>query len=116
VIADTVNTASRLQRLTRLLETPLVVGDTIVRAGAALGWCGAIARAAQGPWRAGAARPQRARPYLDSRRPTMIDEGHVSQRACRSGYAGYNEAAVGVYDERDDDLAPRVGTGLHRTP
>jgi adenylate cyclase len=32
VIGDTVNTASRLQRLTRSLETPLVVGDPLVRA------------------------------------------------------------------------------------
>jgi adenylate cyclase len=30
VIGDTVNTASRLQRLTRSLETPLVVGDALV--------------------------------------------------------------------------------------
>jgi adenylate cyclase len=32
VIGDTVNTASRLQRLTRTLETPLVVADAIVSA------------------------------------------------------------------------------------
>jgi adenylate cyclase len=32
VIGDTVNTASRLQGLTRTLETPLVVGDTVVQA------------------------------------------------------------------------------------
>jgi adenylate cyclase len=32
VIGDTVNTASRLQRLTRSLETPLVVGDPLVGA------------------------------------------------------------------------------------
>ena len=32
VIGDTVNTASRLQRLTRGLETPLVVGDALVDA------------------------------------------------------------------------------------
>jgi adenylate cyclase len=32
VIGDTVNTASRLQRLTRSLETPLVVGDALVDA------------------------------------------------------------------------------------
>jgi adenylate cyclase len=32
VIGDTVNTASRLQRLTRSLETPLVVGDALVEA------------------------------------------------------------------------------------
>jgi adenylate cyclase len=32
VIGDTVNTASRLQRLTRSLETPLVVGDPLVSA------------------------------------------------------------------------------------
>jgi adenylate cyclase len=32
VIGDTVNTASRLQGLTRTLETPLVVGDPLVRA------------------------------------------------------------------------------------
>src|SRR5262249_14127187 len=32
VIGDTVNTASRLQRLTRSLATPLVVGDPLVRA------------------------------------------------------------------------------------
>jgi adenylate cyclase len=32
VIGDTVNTASRLQRLTRNLETPLVVGDALVDA------------------------------------------------------------------------------------
>jgi adenylate cyclase len=32
VIGDTVNTASRLQSLTRILETPLVVGDPLVRA------------------------------------------------------------------------------------
>jgi adenylate cyclase len=32
VIGDTVNTASRLQRLTRVLETPLVVGDALVEA------------------------------------------------------------------------------------
>jgi adenylate cyclase len=32
VIGDTVNTASRLQRLTRTLETPLVVGDALVNA------------------------------------------------------------------------------------
>ena len=32
VIGDTVNTASRLQGLTRALETPLVVGDTVVQA------------------------------------------------------------------------------------
>jgi adenylate cyclase len=32
VIGDTVNTASRLQRLTRLLRTPLVVGDAVVSA------------------------------------------------------------------------------------
>jgi adenylate cyclase len=32
VIGDTVNTASRLQGLTRTLETPLVVGDALVRA------------------------------------------------------------------------------------
>ena len=31
VIGDTVNTASRLQGLTRTLETPLVVGDTVVQ-------------------------------------------------------------------------------------
>ena len=30
VIGDTVNTASRLQRLTRSLETPLVAGDALV--------------------------------------------------------------------------------------
>ena len=30
VIGDTVNTASRLQALTRSLETPLVVGDALV--------------------------------------------------------------------------------------
>jgi len=35
VIGDTVNTASRLQSLTRTLETPLVVGDAIVSAVAA---------------------------------------------------------------------------------
>jgi adenylate cyclase len=32
VIGDTVNTASRLQDLTRILATPLVVGDALVRA------------------------------------------------------------------------------------
>jgi len=32
VIGDTVNTASRLQRLTRSLETPLVVGDALINA------------------------------------------------------------------------------------
>ena len=32
VIGDTVNTASRLQRLTRSLATPLVVGDALVDA------------------------------------------------------------------------------------
>lgn len=32
VIGDTINTASRLQGLTRTLETPLVVGDALVRA------------------------------------------------------------------------------------
>ena len=32
VIGDTVNTASRLQRLTRTLGTPLVVGDALVAA------------------------------------------------------------------------------------
>ena len=32
VIGDTVNTASRLQGLTRTLETPLVVGDPLVDA------------------------------------------------------------------------------------
>jgi adenylate cyclase len=32
VIGDTVNTASRLQGLTRTLQTPLVVGDSIVEA------------------------------------------------------------------------------------
>jgi len=32
VIGDTVNTASRLQRLTRSLETPLVVGDALMDA------------------------------------------------------------------------------------
>src|SRR4029077_8939041 len=32
VIGDTVNTASRLQGLTRTLETPLVVGDALVNA------------------------------------------------------------------------------------
>jgi class 3 adenylate cyclase len=32
VIGDTVNTASRLQGLTRTLETPLVVGDPLVNA------------------------------------------------------------------------------------
>jgi adenylate cyclase len=32
VIGDTVNTASRLQALTRALETPLVVGDALVNA------------------------------------------------------------------------------------
>ena len=35
VIGDTVNTASRLQGLTRSLETPLVVGDALVEAVAA---------------------------------------------------------------------------------
>src|SRR6266567_3468210 len=32
VIGDTVNTASRLQGLTRTLETPLVVGDALANA------------------------------------------------------------------------------------
>ena len=32
MIGDTVNTASRLQRLTRSLETPLVVGEALVDA------------------------------------------------------------------------------------
>jgi adenylate cyclase len=32
VIGDTVNTASRLQALTRRFETPLVVGDALVEA------------------------------------------------------------------------------------
>jgi adenylate cyclase len=32
VVGDTVNTASRLQQLTRTLETPLVVGDPLVSA------------------------------------------------------------------------------------
>jgi adenylate cyclase len=32
VIGDTVNTASRLQALTRDLATPLVIGDRLVRA------------------------------------------------------------------------------------
>ncbi len=36
VIGDTVNTASRLQGLTRSLGTPLVVGDTLVSAISAL--------------------------------------------------------------------------------
>jgi adenylate cyclase len=36
VIGDTVNTASRLQGLTRSLGTPLVVGDALVRAVAAM--------------------------------------------------------------------------------
>ena len=36
VIGDTVNTASRMQGLTRSLGTPLVVGDTLVRAVAAM--------------------------------------------------------------------------------
>ncbi len=36
VIGDTVNTASRMQGLTRTLGTPLVVGDTLVRAVAAM--------------------------------------------------------------------------------
>jgi adenylate cyclase len=31
-IGDTVNTAARLQALTRSLKTPLVVGDAVVRA------------------------------------------------------------------------------------
>ena len=37
VIGDTVNTAARLQGLTRTLETPLVVGDAVVRAVRAAG-------------------------------------------------------------------------------
>ena len=36
-IGDTVNTAARLQALTRSLKTPLVVGDAVVRAAHALG-------------------------------------------------------------------------------
>jgi adenylate cyclase len=32
IIGDTVNTASRLQTLTRTLETPLVVGEPLVAA------------------------------------------------------------------------------------
>jgi adenylate cyclase len=32
IIGDTVNTASRLQNLTRVLDTPLVVGDALVNA------------------------------------------------------------------------------------
>ena len=32
VIGDTVNTAARLQGLTRVLNTPLVVGDPLVQA------------------------------------------------------------------------------------
>jgi len=36
VIGDTVNTASRLQGLTRSLGTPLVVGDALIRAVAAM--------------------------------------------------------------------------------
>src|SRR5262249_25261356 len=32
VIGDTINTASRLQGLTRVLDTPLVVGDALVNA------------------------------------------------------------------------------------
>jgi adenylate cyclase len=36
VIGDTVNTASRLQDLTRMLETPLVVGNVLVEAARAV--------------------------------------------------------------------------------
>jgi adenylate cyclase len=42
VIGDTVNTASRLQRLTRSLETPLVIGDALVEA-VNSGACGTVA-------------------------------------------------------------------------
>jgi adenylate cyclase len=37
VIGDTVNTASRLQGLTRIFETPLVVGDAVVAAARSMG-------------------------------------------------------------------------------
>jgi class 3 adenylate cyclase len=44
VIGDTVNTASRLQGLTRGLATPRVVGDALVNAlGKRLGGCGPLA-------------------------------------------------------------------------
>jgi adenylate cyclase len=48
VIGDTVNTASRLQGLTRSLGTPLVVGDALVRAVAAMPSTGAAEGAASG--------------------------------------------------------------------
>jgi adenylate cyclase len=47
VICDTVNTASRLQRLTRSLETPLVVGDALVGASKAAACKTAAALAGQ---------------------------------------------------------------------
>jgi len=43
VIGDTVNTASRLQGLTRTLQTPLVVSDAVVAAVKASGGANALA-------------------------------------------------------------------------
>jgi adenylate cyclase len=54
VIGDTVNTASRLQGLTRSFGTPLVVGDALVRAIAAMPQ-EAVARAVAGDAAVGAA-------------------------------------------------------------
>jgi adenylate cyclase len=47
VIGDTVNTASRLQGLTRILETPLVVGDPLVKAVTTGPYCAAAVLAGQ---------------------------------------------------------------------
>ena len=74
VIGDTVNTASRLQGLTRSLETPLVVGDALIEAiAAALTGRGGAPRTVAGPRQSGIARPQRARPHLDPP-PTQLSK------------------------------------------
>jgi class 3 adenylate cyclase len=100
VIGDTVNTASRLQGLTRTLETPLVVGDPLVTAvtrgpsGAAAVLAGQLQDYGEHALRG----PRRRRPYL-TREPASGAITHQAAYPQRS-------VSIDLLDELKEIAAP----------
>jgi len=108
VIGDTVNSASRLQGLTRNLQTPLVVSDAVVAAATSSDDAKALAALPhlRDRGRAGAARPHRARQDLDLGRRFLRSFGLSSTLfAARRSSCGHPDDFSLSHEARDDSYA-----------
>lgn len=61
--------------------------------------------------------PAGARGVLNAARSIYFPDATLASTLVARWYAGYKaETAGGVFQVGDDEPAPRLGTGLHRTP